>query len=196
MVCHRRLKENIKHILCHSHITVWCQHSTQWHDSMSHDCNMTSCIMCPCQQVSSPPVCVVTGNSSDTCVCNEGFTLCGGSCWHFAPRTVFLNFTDAQEYCSSLGAQMAFPTSLEENSCANCLTKEVAGAWLSVRGENTTESFQGPDGQLTYANWADDQPFFVTCLGGVCDNCLLMQPAGTWWAYPCSFSYYVLCQQR
>ena len=129
-------------------------------------------------------------------MCHEGFTLCGGSCWRLEdPTTVFLNHSAAADHCASLGAQLAVPSSAAENQCAAC--SPSANVWLGITGGATLDTFQGPDGPLTYTNWADDSGDLLgTCELYNCVNCVYMIASdGKWRPLPCDWKSNVLCQR-
>ena len=96
----------------------------------------------------------VAGDSTNECVCPNGFTKCGGLCYH-AKRTSY-NYTAAEQYCSDMGGILATPRTQEQNTCA----KDVAAAagndyfWLGYRN-NTVNSFAGADGEgaMSFTNW-------------------------------------------
>ena len=138
-------------------------------------------------------VCVPPVFSTSSCICSEGFSWCEGSCWHTAAGLT--NHSGAAEYCSALGAQLAVPSSSEENGCASCLVGE-GFAWLGIRGGAEPGSFQGADGALTFTSWADGEPDGTACGDNGCDSCVYMGDFSDGWRVaPCGARYTALCQQ-
>ncbi|KAF0295411.1 Pulmonary surfactant-associated protein A [Amphibalanus amphitrite] len=138
----------------------------------------------------------LSDNAWDTCVCPEGFTLCGGSCWRYENSSL-ISYDAAVSLCADLGAEVALTTSSTENDCAVCLGGSI-GIWLGLRGSTTLESFLTSDGSTpTYTNWHPTQTALSGCESYGCDNCVYVDPIdGQWTDYRCDFILLVLCQTR
>ena len=140
----------------------------------------------------------VPENVNQACVCNEGFTLCGGACWHFNDE-ISTSLSSAQQYCAGLGAQLAVPTSSEQNECAVCLTQksDLYYTWLDVTGNGTLASFRGQDGEeLTFKNWDPMVSDPEVCdARAKCHHCALLGAGGEWSPMPCDHNALTLCKQ-
>ena len=151
-----------------------------------------------CARLSRAPFVCVAAGDSDTCVCHEGFSVCGGQCWH-VNNTASLNYTQAQDYCSSLGARLALPANVTEHDCAFCIM-DIALAWfldttwLGITGGSTLESFEGPDGPLQYTRW--EIQTLKECSSWGCDNCATLASTGRWHVEKCSSSSFPMCQRE
>ena len=126
-----------------------------------------------------------SGNATDSCACPDGFSRCGGRCYHY-PR-LRLTYNDTETHCASLGAHIATPRSEQDNVCISSLC--MTDAWFGFRGAMTLESFVGMDGcgGITFSNWQTYEPSLDEL-----DNCI--SGSIKWYDDPCAMQWDTLCQ--
>ncbi|XP_051630611.1 macrophage mannose receptor 1-like [Manacus candei] len=137
---------------------------------------------------------VVHGTKDDLCSragcppCSKGWVYFWNSCYFFSKTET--SWTEAQGFCSALGAELLEVEELQEKKHVQALLQSPA--WLGIRDEELEGTWKRRDGSVLPRNgswWHRDEPN-----GGTLENCAGLGPDGQWFDYPCAGKLRWVCE--
>ena len=125
--------------------------------------------------------------------CPSGWVPHGSSCYYI-DDTPKPNQNDARTTCQSMGGDLPFIASAEENQFVKDLvlkqnTVTLRGAWIGLQKNVTDSLFYWTDGTPLaghYQNWNEGEPNNAKGNEGCVHTCPLNDPPGTWNDDPCN----------